>query len=119
MDVPNSVVFIGGSAFSSCSGLAEINLGNNVEEIETNAFSNCSNITEFIVPSKVVSLGSNVFSNCLKLTKIVFEDAEGWCSTSNYNDWCAKTNGVQKDVTDSSKNGNEFLYYSRYWYKEQ
>ena len=82
------VTSIGSSAFSKCSGLTFITIGNSVTSIGTWAFSNCSGLTSVTIPNSVTSIGTWAFSNCSGLTSInipnsvtsIGESAFGGCS---------------------------------------
>ena len=56
-----SVTRIGYDAFSGCSGLASVTIGNSVTRIEDGAFSGCSGLTSVTIPNSVTSIGSYAF----------------------------------------------------------
>ena len=76
LNIPNSVVEIGESAFEHC-GLTKLHLGNRLEHIGVNAFKGSgdmglngksiqisgNNLTELILPASLKTIGSNAFSN--------------------------------------------------------
>ena len=68
--IPDSVISIGVSAFSGCSGLTSITIPNSVTDIKNRAFSYCDGLTSIIIPDGVTSIGSRTFLYCEKLTKI-------------------------------------------------
>ena len=59
--IPGSVTNLDDSAFSHCTGLISIALGNGVASIGTNAFSWCSNLTSITIPSSVTNLDQLAF----------------------------------------------------------
>lgn len=63
---------IDNSAFSYCTGLAEIVLPETVEYIGNNAFSDCSSLASIHIPDAVTALNSSTFSNCTSLKSITF-----------------------------------------------
>ena len=68
--VTYSVTSIGQYAFSGCSGLTSVTIGNSVTSIGNNAFSDCNNMTSIDIPNSVARIGTNVFSNCSSLTSL-------------------------------------------------
>ena len=68
--IPNSVISIGNSAFSGCSGLTSVTIPNSVTSIGSEAFRGCSGLTSVSIPNSVTSIGSSAFSNCSGLTSI-------------------------------------------------
>ena len=68
--IPDSVISIGVSAFSGCSGLTSITIPNSVTDIKNRAFSYCDGLTSIIIPDGATSIGSRTFLYCEKLTKI-------------------------------------------------
>ena len=81
--IPNdgSVTSIGSWAFSGCSGLTSVTIGNGVTSIGYRAFKDCSGLTSVTIPDSVTSIGSSAFSGCNGLTSItipfVGEKADG------------------------------------------
>lgn len=68
--IPNSVTYIGESAFSGCSSLTAITIPNSVTSIGNYAFSYCSGLTSVTIPNSVTSIGVGVFNSCDGLTSI-------------------------------------------------
>ena len=71
--IPESVTNIGIYAFSGCSGLAEVTIGNSVTSIDSYAFRACSNLTEVTIGNSVTSIGNEAFYGCSKLAEINVE----------------------------------------------
>ena len=76
--IGNGVTSIGSSAFYNCSGLTSVTIGNSVTSIGQNAFYNCSALTSVTIPDSVTSIGSSAFSGCSSLTSVTIPD----CVTS-------------------------------------
>ena len=55
---------IGDYAFSGCSGLTSVTIGNSVTSIGEGAFSSCSGLTSVTIPNSVESIGSYAFYDC-------------------------------------------------------
>ena len=64
------VTRIGSSAFSGCSRLTSINIGNSVTYIGMYAFKRCSRLTSFTIPNSVMYIGEEAFSDCSGLTSV-------------------------------------------------
>ena len=60
-----SVTSIGGSAFSSCSGLTSVTIAESVTAIGSNTFEGCSSLTSVTIPNSVTSIGSGAFYDCI------------------------------------------------------
>ena len=58
--IGNSVISIGGSAFSGC-GLTSVTIPNSVTSIVGSAFAGCSSLTSVTIPNSVTSIGSRAF----------------------------------------------------------
>jgi len=63
------VVAIKNFAFTNCSSLTSITIGNNVTRIGEWAFTGCSGLTSITIPESVTSIGSSAFYNCSGLIK--------------------------------------------------
>ncbi len=61
---------IGGYAFSGCSSLTNVTIGNSVTSIEGSAFSGCSSLTNVTIGNSVTSIGDYAFHGCTGLTSI-------------------------------------------------
>lgn len=58
---------IGNSAFSNCTNLTTVELGNGVTQIGKNAFIRCAQIPSITIGSGVTSIGSGAFNGCTAL----------------------------------------------------
>lgn len=68
--IPESVVYIGDSAFQNRSFL-KIKLSENITIIDEYAFSGCHNVLEIKMPDKLEKIASNAFSRCERLQSVV------------------------------------------------
>ena len=77
LTIPNSVTYIGESAFSGCSGLTgTLTISNSVTSISESAFRNCSGLTgDLTIPNSVTSIGENAFTSCSGLTSITIPNS--------------------------------------------
>ena len=67
---PYPVTSIGNSAFSGCSGLKSVTIGNSVTKIGDRAFDWCSGLTSVTIPNSVTEIGEGAFDGCSSLTRI-------------------------------------------------
>ena len=65
-----SVTSIGYEAFSGCSGLTSVTIGESVTYIGERAFYDCSGLTSVTIPDSVTSIGVEAFRDCSGLTKV-------------------------------------------------
>ncbi len=73
-ELPDGIVYIGNSAFLSCSSLAGINIPNGVTTIGDSAFAGCAALEELTLPETVKTIGSSAFSHCESLKTMVIPD---------------------------------------------
>lgn len=59
---------IGDSAFSNCTNLTTVELGDGVTSIGTSAFIRCTQLPSITIGSGVTSIGKNAFNGCTALT---------------------------------------------------
>lgn len=69
--IPNSVKNIGNYAFESCSNLISINIPDSVKRINHGTFSFCNSLEELIIPASVTSIGTCAFEYCKGLASII------------------------------------------------
>lgn len=67
--LPESIRYIGASAFVNCSKLKEINLPNGLIELGTGAFT-CSGLTSVVLPDNIKRIGEYTFKGCGDLTEV-------------------------------------------------
>ena len=67
---PDSVTFIGESAFSLCSDLRKVTLPKKLTEIGNSAFGNCRKLGNITIPASVKKIRSNAFYDCQAMKKI-------------------------------------------------
>ena len=100
--IPNTIIYIGGSAFSECknltsvtipssvktidqdafwgcSGLTSIELLEGLTTIKDRAFRKCSSLTSVTIPSSVTSIGEDAFYECENVKSVNISDLTAWC----------------------------------------
>lgn len=65
---------IGDNAFSSCTDLTSVKIGNGVSSIGNNAFAGCENLTSVKMGKNVIGIGDEAFRSCANLTSITLPD---------------------------------------------
>ncbi len=78
--IPDSVTSIYwsvyyGSAFSGCTNLTSITIGNGVSSIDYYLFSGCTGLTSVTISDSVTSIGYYAFYGCSSLTSITIPDS--------------------------------------------
>lgn len=69
--VPDIVTNIADSAFISCSGLTNVEIGAEVARIENFAFAGCNGLSAVALPGNVVHVGSYAFHACAALAEVM------------------------------------------------
>ena len=77
-----SATSIGERAFSSCSSLTSVEIGDSVTSIGNSAFSSCSSLTSVVIGDNVTTIGLGAFGGCSSLMSVRFKKL----TPINYND---------------------------------
>lgn len=75
IQIPESVKYIGDSAFQGCINLTKVSIPNGVTSIGTSAFEACWELTDIIIPGSVASIGSRAFCECSSMTGVEIQDS--------------------------------------------
>ena len=70
VELPNSIVTIGKSAFNGSSKIKYINIPSSVQTIEYGAFMNCTGMLTVSIPNNVQTIGDCAFCGCKALTTV-------------------------------------------------
>lgn len=76
--IPNSVTWIGTSAFNGCTGLTSVIMQDGEKDVTylgNNAFDGCTKLTNIRLSSTLTSMSSQVFNNCKSLTSIYIPES--------------------------------------------
>ncbi|MBD5392071.1 leucine-rich repeat domain-containing protein, partial [bacterium] len=69
------VTSIGNYAFSNCTGLTSVTIGESVTTIGTQAFWNCTGLTSVTIPGRVTTIESHAFYSCTGLTSVTIGES--------------------------------------------
>lgn len=97
---------IGNSAFSNCTNLTTVELGNDVTSIGKSAFLKCTQLPSITIGDGVTSIGTSAFNGCTALTKA--EIKSGAIGESAFNG-CTKLANVTLGNGVTSIGRNAFL----------
>ena len=108
----NPVTSIGDFAFSGCSGLTRVTIGDNVTSIGSYAFSGCNGITSVTIPDSVTSIEDGAFFLCSGLTRVTIpngvtsigENAFEYCNGLTGVTFIGKTLQQVQDIEDNEGN---------------
>ena len=70
VSIPESVTYIGSSAFEGCSRLKSITIPKGITRIEEKTFAYCGSLESISMPENIRSIGDNAFYGCGSLTSI-------------------------------------------------
>lgn len=70
VDVTADAQTIGYQAFSSCSSLVSIKLGENITSIDAYAFAGCVKLKDMVIPDGVIAIYEGTFLDCDSLTSL-------------------------------------------------
>ena len=70
-------------AFSGCTRLTSVTIGNSVTSIERYAFYDCTGLTSVTIGNNVTSIGEYAFCGCSNLASVTFANTTGWYFTNN------------------------------------
>ncbi|MBR4063417.1 MAG: leucine-rich repeat protein [Clostridia bacterium] len=88
VDMGNCVENISNAAFSGCSSLENVNISENVSNIGEGSFTGCANLETVTLPGAVENIGNNAFAGCESLTSLDYQGTqEEWADLSKNNIW--------------------------------
>ncbi|MBQ3596346.1 MAG: leucine-rich repeat protein [Clostridia bacterium] len=73
--IGDSVTYIGSCAFYGCDSLTSIEIPDSVTRIGVGAFSGCSSIYSIVIPDSVTTIGPYAFDDCTSLYSVVIGDS--------------------------------------------
>ena len=91
--IPDSVTSIDNGAFFNCSGLISVTIGNSVTSIGGAAFGYCGGLTSVTIGNSVTSIGGSAFYGCSRLTIITIGNSVTTIGNSAFSG-CTRMNKV-------------------------
>lgn len=79
-----SVTSVGKDAFSGCTGLTYVVLGNNIKTIGANAFKGCTGLTTVKLPTQLETIGNYAFYDCQNCNFSALSLKEGLTSIGDF-----------------------------------
>lgn len=68
--IPDSVIGLGSASFRGCSALGQIQIPASITTIGSNAFHSCTTLHEVALPQTVLAVGSYAFASCSALVTV-------------------------------------------------
>ena len=78
VEIGENVNQIGNGAFNGCVGLSAINIPNTVTNIGTSAVSGCTGLTNLEIPNTVTSIGEDAFKDVPHVTYTGTAEGSPW-----------------------------------------
>ena len=72
--IPDSITYIGNTAFYDCDNLTSVVIPDSVVTIGKNTFDNCAKLTSVTLPAGLTELESGMFMNCIALTSVTLPE---------------------------------------------
>lgn len=118
--IPNSVTWIGTSAFGGCTRLTSVIMQDGEKDVTylgNNAFDGCTRLTKIRLSSTLTSMSSQVFNNCESLTSIYIPASVTKIDANDYNPFfegCSKTLKIYCGAESQPDGWGERWNYSSY-----
>lgn len=74
INIPSSVTSIGANAFYECGRLSIVNMENGLVSIGNQAFYYCKALKKITIPNSVTSIGTSLFASCESLREVILSD---------------------------------------------
>ena len=110
--IPGRVISIGNDAFSSCSGLTNVTIGNAVTNIGSFAFQFCTNLTSATIPHSVTSIGYYAFNYCTALTSVMIPSSVTSIGEEAFNN-CTGLAAITVEVLNSFFSGVDGVLFDK------
>lgn len=72
--MPNSITFMGISAFQYCKKLKSVKFSNNLRNINAYGFFGCTSLESIEIPSSVIIISLTAFGECTNLKEVTFKE---------------------------------------------
>lgn len=74
LNIPDTVKYIGSSAFKRCVKLADVNVPDSVEHISDSIFRECNSLTQIRIPASVKTMDKWVFYRNMNLERLMIDN---------------------------------------------
>ena len=89
--IPESVTFIGENAFNCCYALKELRIPGNISKISDGMFGHCSALASITIPESVTTIGVSAFESCSNLSVLTMPESVTKICESAFNRCYVKT----------------------------
>ena len=103
---------IGTNAFSNCTSLTSVTIGNSVTSIGNSAFFGCSSLTSVTIPDSVTSIGNTAFYGCTSLTSITIPDSVTSIGDSVFNG-CESLTRIDVDEKNAKYKSEDNILFTK------
>ena len=105
--LPDTVTYIGSSAFYNCQNLTSIDLGDGLQYVDSGAFQSCKALTSVTLPDSITVLAHSAFSSCPALETVTIPGALTAIPSDCFNG-CSSLTGFAIPDTVTSIGSNAF-----------
>ena len=95
--LPDTLTYIGQSAFAECKNLTSVRIPDSVTQIDFGAFTHCLNLEDVQLSSQLAYIGRSAFENCEKLECVEIPDTVSEIGFAAFMD-CASLSSVTYPV---------------------
>jgi hypothetical protein len=88
-----AVTSIGERAFSDCTNVISVTIGNSVTDIGDMAFMSCTSLESVTIPNSVTAIGRGAFSNCTNLLDVTIPNGVTSVREGTFH-WCTSMTNV-------------------------
>ena len=90
--IPDTITYIGYSAFAYCENLSEVTFSDNITEIGNEAFKNCISLQRVDLPKNLKKLGNAAFKDCVYIRCVsVPKTLDNWGGVAFENNYALST----------------------------
>lgn len=109
VNLPESIVYIGGEAFYNAQNLQYINIPSRVTEIKGNTFENCTNLIFITLPEGLERINGSAFNNCTHLFMITLPESLSYLGAGAFTS-CSSLQLITIPQNVTEINGQTFAY---------
>lgn len=109
VNLPESIVYIGGEAFCNAQNLQYINIPSHVTEIKGNTFENCTSLIFITLPEGLERINGSAFNNCTHLFMITLPESLTYLGAGAFAS-CSSLQLITIPQNVTEINGQTFAY---------